>query len=63
MPIVDYKDSVTDEVFEVYIRTGEIPEEVMNEKTGNKAVRQYSGNVGFEFKGSGFYETDYKRKS
>lgn len=62
MPIVDYKDNITGEVFEVYLRSNDIPETIVNENTGNEATRLYSGNVGFEFKGSGFYETDYKRK-
>lgn len=63
MPIVDYKDSVTGEIFEVLIKSGDIPQEIINDETGNKAERIFSGNVGFEFKGSGFYETDYKRKT
>jgi len=63
MLIVDYKDSVTGEVFEVYIRSGDIPQEIINDKTGNKSERIFSGNVGFEFKGTGFYETDYKRRN
>jgi len=63
MPIVDYQDLGTGEIFEVYIRSGEIPEEMINENTGNKAKRIYSGKVGFEFKGAGFYETDYKNKN
>lgn len=62
MPIVDYKDSVTGEIFEVLIKSGDIPQEIINEETGNKSERIFSGNVGFEFKGTGFYETDYKRK-
>lgn len=62
MPLADYKDEVTGEIFEVLIKSGEIPEEVVNEKTGNKGKRIYSGKVGFEFKGPGFYETEYKRK-
>lgn len=63
MPIADYKDEQTGEIFELLIKSGPIPEEVINEKTGNKAVRVYSGNVGFEFKGTGFYETDYKKSN
>jgi predicted nucleic acid-binding Zn ribbon protein len=62
MPIVDYKDSVTGEVFEVLIKSGDIPQQMINEQTGNMSERIFSGNVGFEFKGTGFYETDYKRK-
>lgn len=30
-------------------------------KCRKRAVRQISGGAGFVFKGSGFYETDYKR--
>ena len=30
-------------------------------KCGTKAVRVISGGIGVSFKGSGFYETDYKR--
>jgi len=63
MAIVDYKDEVTGEVFEMFIRTKDIPEEIVNEKTGNKAKREYSvGSFGFEFKGPGFYATEYKNK-
>lgn len=32
-------------------------------KCGKKTQRLISGGSGFIFKGSGFYETDYKRKS
>jgi len=32
-------------------------------KCGTTAERQLSGGVGVVFKGSGFYETDYKRPS
>jgi predicted nucleic acid-binding Zn ribbon protein len=62
MPIVDYEDVKTGEIIEVYIRTGEIPETVINDSSGNEAKRVYSGKVGFEFRGTGFYETDYKNK-
>jgi putative FmdB family regulatory protein len=30
-------------------------------KCGTRAVRVISGGIGVSFKGSGFYETDYKR--
>jgi len=63
MPTADYKDNITEEIFEVYFRNNNIPDTITNEKTGNLSTRIYSGNVGFEFKGSGFYETDYKRKN
>ena len=31
-------------------------------KCGKRAERQISGGTGLVFKGSGFYQTDYKRK-
>lgn len=62
MPTVDYKDEKTGEIFEVYLRSNEIPESIINEKTGNISHRIYTGNVGFEFKGPGFYATDYTNK-
>lgn len=62
MPTVDYKDDVTGEVFEEFIKSGKIPEKMKNPKTGNESSRIFSGNLGFEFKGSGFYATDYKGK-
>jgi putative FmdB family regulatory protein len=31
-------------------------------KCGKRAERQISGGTGIVFKGSGFYQTDYKRK-
>ena len=31
-------------------------------KCGKRAERQISGGAGLVFKGSGFYQTDYKRK-
>jgi predicted nucleic acid-binding Zn ribbon protein len=63
MPIVDYKDTVTGEVFEEFIRGKVIPSEMVS-PAGNRAERIFTtGSFGFEFKGPGFYETDYKRKS
>ena len=32
-------------------------------KCGKRAERQISGGAGIVFKGSGFYQTDYKRKA
>lgn len=62
MPTSDYKDEITEEVFEMYFSKHPIPEEIVNPKTGNSAKRLFSSTIGFEFKGSGFYETDYKNK-
>lgn len=61
MALVDYKDTITEEVFEVFVRTKDIPEEVLNPETGNVSTRIFSlDSVGFKFKGPGFYETEYK---
>jgi predicted nucleic acid-binding Zn ribbon protein len=62
MPTADYKDQLTEEVFEMFFNKHPIPETVENPNTGNLSKRIYSGNVGFEFKGTGFYATDYKGK-
>jgi predicted nucleic acid-binding Zn ribbon protein len=62
MPTCDFRDEVTGEVFEEYFRSHPIPENIINAATGNNSSRVYSGNVGFEFKGTGFYATDYKNK-
>ena len=63
MPMVDYKDTITEEVFEVFIRSKDIPETVINPETGNESERIFTvGSFGFEFKGPGFYATEYKNK-
>lgn len=63
MPTSDYKDNETGEVFEMYFRTREIPETVINPNTGNESTRILTnGSIGFEFKGPGFYATEYKNK-
>ena len=35
MPIADYQDTVTNEIFEVFFKSSNIPDEVINDKTGN----------------------------
>lgn len=61
--MVDYIDVETEEVFEVFIRTKDIPDEVENPSTGNISKRIFTvGSFGFEFKGPGFYATEYKNK-
>ena len=63
MPMVDYKDLETGDVFELYIRSKDIPDTVKNPETGNDSERLFTiGSVGFEFKGPGFYATEYKNK-
>ena len=62
MPIADFQDEVTNEVTEVYFKTKEIPETIISEKTGNVCKRLVSAPGGFQFKGPGFYATEYKNK-
>ena len=61
MPLVDYQDEKTGEIEEVLIRTSNIPETIISEKTGNICKRIISGSSSFVFKGTGFYATDYKQ--
>ena len=57
--LVDYKDRVTGEVFEVYYKTRlEIPEATVNEKTGNLADKQFSSGT-FRFAGANFNNGSY----
>ena len=60
MPTYDYKCPDCETVFEVFQRMKDAPK-AKCPKCGAKAERQLSGGHGLVFKGSGFYETDYKR--
>lgn len=60
MPIADYQDTVTNEIFEVFFKSSNIPDEVINDKTGNVSKKIISRPIGFKFIGSGFYVNDYK---
>lgn len=60
MPLIDYQDEKTGEIEEVLIRTSNIPETIISNKTGNVCKRIISGSSAFIFKGTGFYSTDYK---
>ena len=62
MPTYEYKCAKCGKRFERLQRITEAPLKKCP-KCGGKPVRQMSGGVGVIFKGSGFYETDYKRKS
>ena len=61
MPIFDYKCDSCDHIKECIVRNSE--QEIFCEKCNDKMKRQLSTPAGFNFKGSGFSETDYKRKS
>lgn len=60
MPTYDYKCRKCGTVFELVQRMKDRPV-AKCPKCGGKAERQLSGGHGIVFKGSGFYETDYKR--
>lgn len=61
MPTYDYKCPKCGTRFERFQKITE-PAVARCPKCGAKAERQISGGHGIVFKGSGFYETDYKRK-
>ncbi len=60
MPTYDYKCSKCGTVFELFQKMKD-PPVAKCPKCGGKSERQLSGGHGIVFKGSGFYETDYKR--
>jgi putative FmdB family regulatory protein len=60
MPIFEYQCQKCDEVSEVFIKNGE-PAPTKCESCGGKLKRIISP-AGFQFKGTGWYVTDYARK-
>lgn len=60
MPRYDYKCPACGTLFEVLQKMKD-PPKAKCPHCGAKAERQLSGGHGIHFKGSGFYETDYKR--
>ena len=60
MPTYEYKCPKCGTLFEQFQKITSKPEAPCP-KCGAKAVRLISGGHGIVFKGSGFYETDYKR--
>ena len=62
MPTYEYKCTQCGKRFEQLQRMTEAPLKKCP-KCGGKPERLMSGGVGVIFKGSGFYETDYKRKN
>jgi putative FmdB family regulatory protein len=60
MPTYEYKCPKCRTVFDVFQRMKDKPG-AKCPKCGAKAARQMSGGHGIHFKGTGFYETDYKR--
>lgn len=61
MPTYDYQCGKCQHTFEKFQGIKEKPE-AKCPKCGGKARRLISAGAGIIFKGSGFYETDYKKK-
>lgn len=62
MPIYTYRCTACGHTFEeLILRAGDVP--TACPRCGGTVERTYSGSVGLVFKGSGFYITDYARKS
>jgi len=62
MPIYTYRCTACSHTFEVLILgAGDVP--TACPQCGGAVERTFSGSVGFVFKGSGFYITDYARKN
>jgi len=62
MPIYEYKCTKCGHIFEE-LRSMTDGEGATCPKCGAPAKKIFSGSVGFIFKGSGFYITDYKNSS
>jgi putative FmdB family regulatory protein len=62
MPTYEYECKQCKRRFEYFQRVSEKPKRTC-EKCGGELVRLVSGGAGLIFKGSGFYATDYKKKS
>ena len=63
MPIFDYKCDDCEWQFEIFFKPGErVEENVTCPNCGGKSHKVVPRGIGVKFKGSGFYETDYKRK-
>ncbi|MBI4846261.1 MAG: zinc ribbon domain-containing protein [Candidatus Omnitrophica bacterium] len=62
MPTYDFKCSDCGHVFEVFQKMNDKPLAKCPKCKKKKARRMIGAGIGIIFKGSGFYETDYKRK-
>jgi predicted nucleic acid-binding Zn ribbon protein len=63
MPLADYEDNITKEVFEVFFKNSQIPDSIINEKTGNESTRLTSKPIGFKLIGAGFYVNEYPKST
>ena len=61
MPTYQYRCTVCDDQFELRQSFSDDPVTSCPDESCGGDVKKVFGNVGIAFKGSGFYETDYKR--
>mgnify|MGYP003385040613 CR=1 FL=1 len=61
MPTYTYRCSKCEHAFDVFHRMSEDPR-VQCERCSARCTRMIGAGAGIIFKGTGFYETDYKRK-
>lgn len=61
MPTYEYRCDACGHRFEAFQKMSDEPVETCPECGEPEAERQMSAGAGLVFKGSGFYETDYKR--
>ena len=62
MPTYDYRCGACSHEFELFQRMSDRPRRKCPECSAFKLKRLMGMGAGIIFKGSGFYETDYKRK-
>jgi len=63
MPTYDYRCNACGHEFELFQRMSESPRRKCPECAQNKLERLIGAGAGVIFKGSGFYETDYRSES
>jgi putative FmdB family regulatory protein len=64
MPVYEYKCKKCEKEFEIVQKISENALTICPDETcGGEIFRKISKNVGFLFKGSGFYQTDYVKKN
>ncbi|OIO58571.1 MAG: FmdB family transcriptional regulator [Verrucomicrobia bacterium CG_4_10_14_3_um_filter_43_23] len=61
MPTYDYSCKLCSETFEIFHSISEAPKKMCPSCKKEGLERKISSGAGIIFKGSGFYETDYKK--
>ncbi len=63
MPTYDYECTKCGHKLEIFHRMSESPKKICPKCKKSGLVKLIGSGTGIIFKGSGFYETDYKKKS